>query len=245
MALARLDAVVPNRPPRLTRFMDTWAARHVYMAHVGAGWAAARLRRSPERTRAGLDPLLGWLSVDGYGFHEGYFHPERTVSRGLRPRRVRGYAARAFDQGVGRSLWFVEGAQAERIAHTIRRFGGERHSDLWSGVGLAAAYAGGVTVDELRALQAHAGAHPRHLAQGAAFAAEARARAGNPAAHTDTACTIFMSRSARDAAILVRKCRVGLADTARMPAYEAAPRRVAAAASSMACVRRQEDCEIG
>ena len=77
MALALLDAIVPARPPRLTRFVSTVAGDHNYLAHVGAGWAAARLWKSPDRARAGLDPLLGWLVVDGYGFHQGYFRTDR------------------------------------------------------------------------------------------------------------------------------------------------------------------------
>ena len=49
------------------------------MMHVGLGWALARLRRSVTPYLAQLDPLLGWLAVDGYGFHEGYFDWPRYV----------------------------------------------------------------------------------------------------------------------------------------------------------------------
>lgn len=227
MAIALLDAI-PGQPPRLSRFIHTIASRHVYMAYVGAGWAAARLRRDPEKSNRSLDSVLGWLSVDGYGFHEGYFHGERTIRRCQRPRRLDGYAARVFDQGVGRCLWFAEGADVNRIADSIQRFGVERRSDLWSGVGLAAAYAGGADVDDLRALRTRAASYTPNLAQGAAFAAEARARADNPAAHTDVACTIFASLEARDAAMLVRECRARLAETAEVPAYEAWRQSVAA-----------------
>jgi hypothetical protein len=47
------------------------------MAHVGIGWAIARLpwlRRRIEQPLNRLDSLLRWLAVDGYGFHEGYFY---------------------------------------------------------------------------------------------------------------------------------------------------------------------------
>jgi hypothetical protein len=134
-----------------------------------------------------------------------------------------------FDQGVGRSLWFAEGADVNRIAGAIDRFVVERRSDLWSGVGLAAAYAGGAGVDDLRALRLRAASYAPNLAQGAAFAAEARARADNPTEHTEAACAIFASLSARDAAMLVRECRVRLDETAGVPAYETWRQRVAAA----------------
>jgi hypothetical protein len=229
MALALLDALLPAHPTRLERFMTTVAAPHVYMAHVGAGWATARLWRSPDRARTGLDPLLGWLAVDGYGFHEGYFRSKRIIRQCVRPRGARGYTAHAIDQGVGRSLWFVDGGDVDQIANSIGRFPVDRRADLWSGVGLAAAYAGGATADQLRALKLQAGRDAPELAQGAAFAAEARARANNPADHTNMACEIFAFRSADDAAALVRTLRDGLNDSIDVPAYETWRRRVAIA----------------
>jgi hypothetical protein len=232
MALGLVDAIVPGRSTRLTRFVTGVAIHHDYLAHVGAGWAAARLRRPVDRARAGLDPLLGWLAIDGYGFHEGYFRTDRVVRQVARPASARGYAARVFDQGVGRSLWFVDGGDVDRIARTIEGFAAERRGDLWSGIGLAAAYAGGVPVDRLRALQARAGSCLPQLAQGAAFAAEARARAQNPAAHTSSACEVFGQRSAEDAARLVRQLRVDLTDGDDLPAYELWRQRVAAAMAS-------------
>ncbi len=227
MALALVDWLLPAHPARLRRFLDGTACPHVYMAHVGAGWAAARLRRPPMAARRGLNPVIDWLAVDGYGFHQGYFHTQRVVRRAVPPRTTCAYTGRAFDQGVGRSLWFVDGADVDRIAATIRVFDSTRHADLWSGVGLASAYAGGVSTVDLLALTVMAGEHARHLAQGAAFAAEARSRAGNPAAHTEEACAIFAGRSADEASAVVRRCRVGLMETTELPAYELWRRRVA------------------
>jgi hypothetical protein len=83
---------------------------------VGLGWAWARLPGNPERRLPALDPLLGWLAVDGYGFHEGYFHWRRRVSARELPRGLSASARRVFDQGLGRSLWFVEGADVPRAA---------------------------------------------------------------------------------------------------------------------------------
>src|SRR6266851_5230742 len=43
MAFALLDGLLPTRRSRLDAFIRGPAARHIYMAHVGAGWAMARL----------------------------------------------------------------------------------------------------------------------------------------------------------------------------------------------------------
>ncbi len=184
MALALLDRLTPWRRDRLHAFLAGPADAHVYMVLIGAGWAWARLRRRVDALLRPLDPVLGWLALDGYGFHEGFFHTERTVERHERPARLRGYALRAFDAGLGRSLWFVCCADPDAVSACIARFPSERHGDLWSGIGLACSYAGGANADAIDALLGLASAHRGSLAQGAAFAAEARQRAGIPAEHT-------------------------------------------------------------
>lgn len=199
MALAILDRLTPWNRRRLAALLAGPGARHAYMVHVGAGWALARLRLPITGPPRDLDPLLGWLAVDGYGFHEGYFHWRRY--RGGQPvsGRVSGAARRVFDQGLGRSLWFVQGADVARIAGAIHSFPADRHADLWSGIGLASAYAGGSPRTALERLREEAGAHWPVLAQGAAFAAKARERAANPALHTEMACRVFGGVSAETA----------------------------------------------
>lgn len=183
MALALLDLLAPWRRNRLAAFLAGAGAAHPYMVPIGAGWAWARLRLG-DRGRRRLDPVLGWLALDGYGFHQGYFHPRRTVEQGFVPRRLGRHARRVFDTGVGRSLWFVAGADPDAVAGAIGGFIPGRQPDLWSGAGLACCYAGGVDDDAVARLVACAGEHRGSLAQGAAFAAEARERAGIPAEHT-------------------------------------------------------------
>jgi hypothetical protein len=172
------------------------------MIHVGAGWATARLRGSLARAVARRDRLLGWLVADGWGFHQTYFHPKQWAAGRGRLRTRDSYLGRAVDQGVGRALWFVAGADPERVAEHVARFDAERRADLWSGIGLAATYAGGVDREALVALVARAAQHREHLAQGAAFAAAARSVAGNPAPHADLAAHVIAGRSAEELAWL-------------------------------------------
>jgi hypothetical protein len=197
MGLALLDYFSPWKR-RLNAFLQGPGAKHIYMLHVGAGWTLGRLPRSATRLIKQFDPLLGWLVLDGYGFHEGFFSWHRFIQNQELP-YLSGYALRAFDQGLGRSLWFVKGADASSIIAAIDAFPSSRQSDLWSGVGLACAYAGGVGREVIQALCDAAGKYRSHLAQGAAFAAKARQRAGNPVAHTALACEIFSGRSSDEA----------------------------------------------
>ena len=191
MALGILDLLTPSRGRRVQRLLKGPGADHVYMIHVGLGWAFARLHRRPWGPFAPMNCWLRWLVLDGYGFHQAFFKPERFVQDHQRPRKLRGYALRAFDQGVGRSLWFVEGADVERVAATVRSFEASRQPDLWSGVGLAACYAGGIGRPDLELLVVLSRNHHQALAQGAAFAAKARDRAGNVVPHNELGCQVM------------------------------------------------------
>ena len=228
MALTLLDALTPWRRDRWRSLLAGAGAAHVYMMHVGAGWAAARLGGSVERFMSGKDPLLRWLVLDGLGFHEGYFHWRDAVDAHRRPGRLSGYARDAFDQGLGRSLWFVDASEPARIQRTIEGFDSDRHAQLWSGVGLASAYAGGVDRAELEALRAAAGSYLPLVAQGVAFAAKARERAGNPAPHTELACEVLCGMSARAAADITDRALPESPLDGDAPGYEVWRRRIGA-----------------
>jgi hypothetical protein len=222
MGLTLLDHLLPWRK-RFRPFLEGPAREHVYMAHVGAGVAFGRLpwvRRRLDRALARFDPLLRWLAVDGYGFHEGFFHWSRCADGRPHPRGVSGYARHAFDQGLGRSIWFVDGADVDRIAGTIARFPEGRRGDLWAGIGLACAYAGGGSREDIVKLRDAGRPYRAALGQGAAFAAKARQRAGNPAAHTETATEILCGTSAAAAASLTDTALEGLGGDEERPAYE-------------------------
>ncbi len=226
MAIALLDAVQPWRRAQLPAFLAGPSAPHVYLAYVGIGWAIARFPFGRERRFLALDPVLRWLAIDGYGFHEAFFRPRRAVEDQAVPERFQGYARRAFDHGVGRSLWFVEGAGPERIAATIGRFAAERHGDLWSGVGLASAYAGGVPRAELERLRSLAGAHLPSLAQGVVFANKARMVADNLTPETTLACDVFCGLDPEAALELNDESGADLPPDAEVPAYEVWRRRI-------------------
>jgi enediyne biosynthesis protein E3 len=232
MALCLLDHLIPGRRNRLSTFLNGPGRNHAYMVHVGVGGAAARLGGPLARWRKPLDPLLCWLAVDGHGFHEGYFHWHRFVAGGPVPPRLVGYECRVFDQGLGRSLWFVCGADVDTLAGVIARFSPRRRPDLWSGAGLACAYAGGVDGKVIRLMAEASDLHRAHVAQGVAFAAKARERAGNPTDHTEQVCRVICGLSAHDAARITDAALESLVPEGPDPAYEVWRRRIQRSFSS-------------
>lgn len=224
MGYALIDAFCIRGDGRWKRFLEGRGSAHRYVLHVGVGWVVARLpwlRLNPHRIASRLDPLLRWLVFDGYGFHQGYFGWERWLQSPRSEKRLQGYASRAFDQGLGRSLWFVAGTDAERIAYFIEKFEPVRRSDLWSGVGLAVAYAGKPTVEQLEVLISKAGEYVAHVRQGIAFGAEARELGEIQTEHTNQTCLTACGMSAKEVALVTYAARENLPnDTSARPAYE-------------------------
>lgn len=242
MVLALLDALRPRLGRRRRsggRLGDLFAGparAYRYLVYLGVGATLARLRCRPARVLESLDPLGRWLVFDGYGFHQGYFVAPKAAQSGQVPvpGRLAGYARRVFDQGLGRCLWFIHGMDPEGIAEAVEAYPEERRGDLWSGLGLAAAYAGGAPPPVLLDLASRAGPWRADLLQGVAFAATARVEPDDLAAHTDEACRALCGTGAAELAALCQEAARDLPDDggrldAALPAWETWRRRVRSA----------------
>ncbi|HUZ23246.1 MAG TPA: DUF1702 family protein [Streptosporangiaceae bacterium] len=232
MGFAVMDGL-PGGRRRLDGLVSGPGSDHIYMVYVGMGWAMARLPRFRWSTISAPDPLLRWLVLDGYGFHQAYFRTDRYVRQQFQdpsfPWPADGpswYAQHAIDQGVGRALWFVCGTDTDLVATTIDGFPEHRRADLYSGVGLAATYAGGAEEEELRNLRERAGDYRAPVAQGCAFGAEARLRAGLVVPHVELATRVLCGMTPAQAAdVCARKLAERAGGPARdgrglVPAYE-------------------------
>lgn len=219
MAMALIDAVSPLGGDHLKRYLDGPGNAHVYMAWIGAGWAIARLGGFKRRL-ARIEPRMRHLAVDGIGFHMAYFHTAKYVDGCAGPDGLPAEVHKSFDQGLGRALWFVEGAGVERVVDRVGTFPASRHDDLWAGVGLACTYAGGVTSAELSRLRDAAAGHAPAFAQGCSFAVAARERAGNMCEHVALACELIWGRSPAEVTSLAVAAGEDLPDGGDVPLYE-------------------------
>lgn len=228
MGLTGFDCFFPWKN-RLKAYMDGPGAPHIYMVHIGAGEALALLHRKPEPFIERLeDRVICWLVMDGYGFNKGFFHRKRYVEKQAVPKHLSAFARRIFDQGLGRSIFFTDGAKVERIAATIARFPLARQADLWLGVGVGCSYVGGLDHAALEALRSAAGPYSPQMAVGAAFVAKGRKLAGNPAPHTELACEVFCGLTADQAAHLTDLGFANLPTDGTVPAFEILQQRLLA-----------------
>lgn len=235
MGFAIRDAL-PFGGDNTSRFLEGSAKKHVYMVYVGVGWALARLPRFrwAKASAAARDPVLRWLVLDGYGFHQAYFHTDRYVRQQYRepnfPWPVKGpasYANRVIDQGIGRAIWFVGGADPERAADLIDAFPKSRQPDLYAGAGLAATYAGAVGEEELRAFKLRAGRYLPEVAQGSVFGAAARFQADLVTPHTTLAADMLCGVTPAQASALADRTRTEPFGVSDVATYELWRRRIA------------------
>lgn len=208
MGLQMRDLVWPFGAPLWKTFLAGPGAPYRELLHIGAGWAFSVMHLHPAKFMESMDTDLRWLVGDGYGFHRAFFKVETTVRQGKLPRGFDGYLARSFDHGVGRALWFIECADPHRLAQSVGNLAESRRADVWSGVGLASAFAGGVDQATLDRLVDAAG--PKYkdsLFLGATLAAYTRERAGNLAPQTELACSVIGGITAGAAAAVVVRAR--------------------------------------
>lgn len=204
MSVAIRSRLEPWHRDEFHKLVSTSGGRHSYMMHVGLGWALARLPQFTWPDLSQFDPAVAPLILDGYGFHEVFFHTEATLGvRGpLFPWKRwpggREDAEQQVMQGIGRGCWFVGGGDPVVVHDMIDSFESRYRSSMWAGVGLAATYAGGRSAAGLRELVDRAGDDACWLRQGCAFATEARHRASTLTRHTALAAEVLCGRTVED-----------------------------------------------
>lgn len=191
------------RGGHLRALQQVFGPRYSYLIQVGTGWALARVPWIGSRLFHQTPPGLFTLTLDGRGFHDAFFRPHRP---GLgRMGRGTGLSAKAYDQGIGRALWFLSLARGDLALRLIAEFDPARHNDLAAGLGLAMAYAGPASQEMCAVVAEGLSAHRAALAQGAAFAALARATEGLVNDNLETVSRTLTQLSAAEAAALARR----------------------------------------
>jgi hypothetical protein len=219
MGVAVADALT-LRPRRLAKWLAVSDGQFTYLTHVGTGWALARVPFWRTFILSGLDPVHRWLAFDGCGFHDTYFFFRRICAGWKRMRH--GYESFAYHQGIGRALWFVGGGDIRWIAQQVNAFDYGYRSHLWSGIGLAIAYAGRADEEDLVDTVRLAGQFSADVAQGAAFAAAAHTLAKHIPSHTRQAVCVLTGQETEQVAALVSRIRAQLPaqDGELAPRYE-------------------------
>ncbi len=202
LGLTVLDSMLPWRK-RLQAFVAGPGADYIIPIYIGAGLAFGRFggRRIMWFIRRLDHPVFRWMVIDGYGFYRGFFARQRFLIEQEEPRNLIGYTRQVFDQGLGRSIWFANEENVERVVAMIASFPETRRADLWAGASFACAYAGSsMTREALERLRTAAAPYQAQLALAGTLAAKRRHGFGHLTPHTELACQVFCGLSGEMAA---------------------------------------------
>lgn len=188
MDIAIKDFEANSFPLQWILFANGKASAHLAQVYVGLGWAIAKLNIPFLAAAKKVNVQFHFRIADGCGYYDGSFRYRRTVVLGELPAYLPLEALPMYDQGIGRSIWYTEKADIHKIAAKIEGFAKSRHSDLWRGIGIAVAFVGGCSEEELKKLMHIAAGHGLQLAYGAALAAKSRLMANTMTSDTEL-CT--------------------------------------------------------
>jgi hypothetical protein len=201
MVLALHDLKEDNQLSRWRSFLERINEPIVPHAHLGLGWAFARLETSTSILKT-IDPAMRFRVVDGWGYYNGTFRSRVTIKSRKLPENFSNHALHVYDQGLGRSLWYACQGQIDVLQEIIQTFPASRHPDLWRGIGIACSFVGGCDEGTLETMRSVAAAHQIQLAIGATMAAKARIQTHSTTKDIELACQVWCQLSAQEAMLL-------------------------------------------
>lgn len=198
MAIAQL-AIEKDNTLTIWHTFNQRACAHAAQTHAGLGWAIALQNCSVLPFLETLSPLLRFRVLDGYGYYEGIFRQRSSIKNQKSPEEFDSKMLQAYDQGIGRSLWYSSKGDVKKLEELISIFPSDRHAALWIGIGVASAYVGGCDENLLRSLLSASQKYKTQLATGSALAARARVQANAITGDVELACRIWCHISAQEA----------------------------------------------
>lgn len=153
-----------------------WPA-HAAQVHIGIGWALAEFGLGPMAHLSQFNGVMQGRVLDGFGYHHGLFRRRRCIQAMEIPDGIPDELLTAFDQGLGRAMWYISKGEWAALGAMTAPFGETRKQGLWRGIGVAASYVGGLSDQHWPSLIQWANPHQNQLKTGILLAAAGRTTA--------------------------------------------------------------------
>lgn len=204
MAMALQDFSDGTSISKWKNFLDS-SPRYACQIYIGMGWAVGKEQKNNLPFLGELRRNMQFRLWDGCGYYDGIFRQRNTLKGQKRAENILPENFQAYDEGVGRAIWYASKGDHLKVKELILQFSADRHADLWRGIGIACCFVGGFDEGLLKDLLDAAGNHSVQLSIGAAMVAKSRIEADCMTEETELANRILNNMSAKDAmAITVR-----------------------------------------
>jgi hypothetical protein len=167
--------------------------------YIGMGWAVGQEKKTDLPFMDELNRNMQFRVWDGCGYFDGIFRQRQTIKGQNRLEHIEEKNYQAYDEGLGRSLWYSCKGEENKLPELVQQFSAERHSDLWRGIGIACSFVGGFEETTLKALISLAEEHTIQLGIGTAMVAKSRIESNCKTEDIELACRILCNLSAEDA----------------------------------------------
>lgn len=167
------------------------AESYSFLMYLGIGEAMAQLKLPPVLCNSVANERWSGQILEGYGFFDGYFNWYDALVHQKYPDGLEPGLRAAYDQGIGRAIYFVTNCNPQKIKDQISCFAPNRRAEIWSGAGIPTAYVGGLTEYELKKFLDYAGEYRAELVQGVLLGASARVKQNKIPDHTEMACNVI------------------------------------------------------
>lgn len=179
-------------------FLQEIGKTHATQIYVGLGWALAQKQIDPSLCLSVLAPMMRYRVLDGYGYYEGTFRRRKSILSQQKPELKDEVTFSAYDQGLGRSLWYIYLGKIDDIKNIIQKFPVERRKDLWRGLGIATSYVGGCDKEMLKEILDKSGEYKTQLTTGSVMVLVSRDFAGFISDDTALACTSWCNKTSEE-----------------------------------------------
>lgn len=193
--LAYQDLAETGKLDRWRIFHKRAGLQHPFHIDIGLGWAYAKLRMNPLGQTGPIQRLQDRMILDGIGYYFALFRGRRTLKQHQIPPIIPPEQWSAFNQGIGRRIWYTAQGDIERCLHLLRSFPSSRHPALWRGIGLACGYVGGADHGTLAQLVQEAAEHKTQFKTGIALAAISRDASRSINDSTQLACQVVCEQT--------------------------------------------------
>ena len=162
----------------LQNSIETWKTyaeqteKHATQVHIGLGWAIAEQQIDLASSLSQIDSAWQQKVLDGYGYWHGLFRRRLTIRTQQIPTEITSEHQTGFDQGVGRSIWYLSKGNVSKLENIISHFTDERKPNLWQGLGVASTYVGGCSDELIAELNSAAGENKTNFDKGVCSAEE-------------------------------------------------------------------------
>ena len=204
MALALKDLTNNNALKRWKELLGV-SQNHAGQIHIGLGWAIGEARPQDFFFMNSIDPKIEFRVWDGCGYYDGIFRQRQTIKNKTRQENISEKNYKAYDEGVGRSVWYNCKGDPIKVSAMIQTFPSSRQADLWRGVGIACTYVGGSDESVLKELFTLAEKHSVQLSIGAAMVAKSRTLANSITKDVELSCNTWCNLSTQEAMQLTIK----------------------------------------